>query len=97
MTKEIRQGEPYWKSLWLIGVKMMIGCEDWMICRILIEVDDYRNQSMRGNEWDVRPCGHVSPTPWKLNLWRSSVAAILKAMGSSGSVAWGYWLEGMTV
>ncbi len=49
MAKEIWQGGRYWESLWLIGIKMMIGCEDWMICRVLIEVDDYRNQSMRGN------------------------------------------------
>lgn len=40
MAKEIWQGGGYWESLWLIGVKMMIGCEDWMICRVLIKVDD---------------------------------------------------------
>lgn len=39
-TKEIWLGGSYWESLWLIGVKMMIGCEYWMICRVLIEVDD---------------------------------------------------------
>lgn len=79
------------------------GCEGWVVLSVLIEVDDYRNQSMRGIlgiirvEWDVRPCRHVSPTPWKLNLWRSSVAAILEAMGSSGSVAWRNWLADMTM
>ncbi len=40
MAKEIWQGGRYWESLWLIGVKMVIGCEDWMICHVLIEVDD---------------------------------------------------------
>ena len=47
VTKGIWPGGRYWESLWLIGVKMMIGCEDWMICRVLIEVDDYRYQSTR--------------------------------------------------
>lgn len=39
MAKEIWQGGRYWESLWLIGVKMVIGCEDWMICHVLIEVE----------------------------------------------------------
>lgn len=81
----------------------LFGCEDWLIWRVQIEEDGYRNQSMREVlgimrvEWDVRPCGHLSPIPWKSNLRSSSVAAMLKAMGSSGSAAWRYWLADMTV
>lgn len=81
----------------------LFGCEGWLVWHVQIEEDDYRNRSLRAVlgimqvEWGVRPCGHVSPTPWKFNLWRSSVAAMLKAMRTSGSVAWGYWLAGMTV